>query len=78
MPKVNKIKKQKNIDSNIEKIFKEFIDDYLPEKYTDQVLEILPGFNANQIRVVKYRRRGNNKIIEALKTVSINNMNLTL
>lgn len=90
MPKVKKIKKQKNIDSNIEKIFTGFIDEFLPKKYTDEVMSILPKkfdeksqryipeFNANQIRVVKHRRGGNNKIINALKKVAEDNMNLTL
>lgn len=77
MPKLKKKPTQKNIESNIEKMFLESIDDFLPRNYTKEVLAILPNVNVDQIRMVKMRRAGNIKIINALKKVAEENRELT-
>ncbi len=77
MPKLKKKPTQKNIESNIEKMFIESIDDFLPRNYTKEVLAILPNVNVDQIRMVKMRRAGNIKIINALKKVAEENRELT-
>lgn len=77
MPKLNKKRRQKDIESNIKKMFTDYIDDFLPRNYTKEVLEILPEATADQIRMVKMRRTGNIKIIHALKKVAQENKELT-
>jgi len=78
MPKLNKKKTPKDIESNIEKMFTDSIDPYLPRNYTREVLAILPEATKDQIRMVKMRRGGNIKIINALKRVAEENKALTI
>lgn len=77
MPKLKKKMKQKVIESNIEKMFLESIDDFLPRNYTKEVLLLLPEVTKDQVRMVKMRRAGNIKIIHALKQVAETNKELT-
>lgn len=77
MPKLKKKKGRKDIESNIHKMFTDYIDDYLPTNYTKEVRALLPDATPDQIRMVKMRRTGNIKIIHALKTVAEKNKQLT-
>ncbi|KFF24453.1 hypothetical protein [Chryseobacterium vrystaatense] len=64
-----KSNKPKKIDFNIAKSF-EVIDNYLPKRYVDKVLKIVPGVTAGAIRQVKSRKSGDVKIIAALQQVA--------
>lgn len=77
MPKLKKKNTQKVIESNIEKMFTEIIDEFLPRNYTKEVLLKLPEVSQDQVRMVKMRRGGNIKIINALKQVAEENKLLT-
>lgn len=69
MTNLKKKTSKPNIDVNIERSF-EIIDQYLPKKYTDLVLELLPGTPADTVRSVKCRRSGDVRIIAALRKVA--------
>lgn len=61
--------KVKKIDSNISESFK-IIDNYLPTRYTSEVLEIVPEATSGAVRQVKNRKKGDLKIIAALLQVA--------
>ena len=67
---------QNNINSNIEKIFDEIINPFLPKIYVERVLELVPSATKEQIWSTKHRKSGNTEIINALKKVAEENKKL--
>lgn len=67
---------QNNINSNIEKIFDEIINPFLPKIYVESVQKLVPTATKEQIWTTKHRKSGNTEIIKALKKVAEENKQL--
>ena len=70
MANLTKKETLKDIDSNITEAFA-VIDNYLPARYTNRVIQLVPGVTPNFVRHVRCKRKGPTKIVAALKKIAL-------